>query len=177
MEVQFPNPVFVCDQGTDSNANEFTYFGSNDGQGYVYQLDSGTSFDGASLDAYITLAWDAIKSPEILKRFRMASIEMQGNAYAEIQFGYQLGYGSASISQPSSVTYPSGFVGAPQWDSGINWDGSFVWDGQTLFPTRASMTGTGENVQVTLATTGNYIDAFQINSIVYHYSDRRGLRG
>lgn len=177
MQVQFPNPVFVCDQGTDSNANEFTYFGSNDGLGYVYSLDSGTSFDGASLNAYITLAWDAIKSPELLKRYRMASIEMQGNAYAEFQFGYQLGYGSQNISQPGSTTYPSAFIGAPNWDSGINWDNSFVWDGQTLAPTRASMTGTGENIQYTIACTGNYIDAFQINSIVTHYSDRRGLRG
>lgn len=176
MPMMFPNPVFCCDQGEDSNAGDFTYFGSNDGQGYVYQLDSGTSFDGANLTAYITMAWDAIKSPEILKRFRMASIEMQGNAYAEFQFGYQLGYGSQNISQPFGVTYPSAFIGAPNWDSGINWDNSFVWDGRTLAPTRVGMTGTGENVQVTISCTGNYIDAFQINSLVYHYSERRGLR-
>jgi hypothetical protein len=176
LPTMFPNPVYCCDQGEDSTANDFTYFGSNDSGGYVYQLDKGTSFDGAVLNAYITMAWDALKSPEILKRFRAASIEMQGNAYAEFQFGYQLGYGSPDISQPSAVTYPSGFIGAPMWDSGINWDGSYVWDGATLAPNRVDMTGTGENVQVTIASTGNYIDAFQVNSIIYHYSERRGIR-
>lgn len=177
LPTQFPNPVFCCDEGTNSNAGEFTYFGSNDEQGFVYQLDMGTSFDGASLDAYITMAWDALKSPEILKRFRECSIEMQGNAYAEFMFGYQLGYGSPNISQPTSVLYPSAFTGAPQWDSGISWDGPYVWDGRTLGPTRADMTGTGENVQFTISSTGNFIDAFQINSLVTHYTPRRGLRG
>lgn len=176
LPVQFPNPVLCCDQGTDSNANEFTYFASNDGGGFVYQLDMGTSFDGAVLNFYITFAWDALKSPEILKRFRAASIEMQGNAYAEFQFGYSLGYGSADISQPVPVTYPSAFIGAPNWDSGITWDSGNVWDGQTLAPSRVDMTGTGENVQVTIAGSANYIDAFQINSIVYHFTPRRGIR-
>jgi hypothetical protein len=174
-QMSFPNPVYVIDNDTDSLGNEVTYFGSTDTSGFVYQLDSGTGFDGANLDAYITLAWDAIKSPEILKRFRMASVEMQGNAYAEFQFGYQLSYGSQYVGQPGNVTYPSAFTGAPNWDS-FTWD-NFVWDGQTLAPTRVRMTGTGENVQVTISSTGNYIDAFQINSCVYHYSDRRGLRG
>jgi hypothetical protein len=173
MPVFFPNPVFCCDFGTDSNANEFTYFGSNDGQGYVYQLDKGTSFDGASLNAYISLAWDAIKSPRTLKRFRASSIEIQATSYIELQFGYQLGYGSTSIMQPNSVVYPSNFA-TPYWDM-FTWD-NFTWDGQTLAPTEISMTGTGENIQVTLTTTGNFIDTFNVNSVIYHYSLRRGLR-
>jgi hypothetical protein len=176
LPIQFPNPVLCCDQGTDSNANEFAYFASNDGGGYVYQLDAGTSFDGAVLNAYITFAWDALKSPQIIKRFRAISIEMQGGAYAEFQFGYQLGYGSADISQPSAITYPTGFTGAPMWDSGITWDSGFVWDGQTLAPTRAPMTGSGENVQVTISSTGNYIDTFQVNSLVYNFTERRLIR-
>ena len=65
--------------------------------------------DGDVIDAYITLAWDPIRSPRILKRFRAASVEMQGSYYAEIAFGYQLGYGTTELLQPSSVAYASGF--------------------------------------------------------------------
>lgn len=175
-KVAFPNPVFVADNDTDSLGNEVTYFASTDAGGYVYQLDSGTGFDGQSLNWYATLAWDPIKSPRIKKRFRAAVIEMQGSTYAEIQFGYQLGYGTPNIAQPSAVTYPSGFVGAPNWDSGINWDSGVVWDGLTLFPTYADMTGRAENVQYTLAGTGNYSDAFTLNSIITHFSPGRGKR-
>jgi hypothetical protein len=170
----FPNPVSCIDTTDTANGSTATYFGSSDGQGYVYQLDVGTSFDGASINAYITLAWDALKSPRILKRFRNASIEVQGGGYTEIQFGYQLGYGTASIGQPQVVTQPASFIGAPQWDV-FTWD-NFFWDGRTLGPTDVDMTGTAENVQVTLACSGNYFQAFNLNSVIYGYTPRRRLR-
>jgi hypothetical protein len=175
--IQFPNPVYVVDEAVTTLNDEVSYFGSNDGQGYVYQLDSGTSFDGADLTAHITLAWDAIKSPEILKRFRMISVEMQGNAYAAITLSYQFSYSSTLVGQPAGQSMASGFSPAIDWDGGAHWDANFVWDGQTLAPSRATMVGTGENVQVTISSATNYIDAFTINSITYHYSMRRGLRG
>lgn len=173
--VLFPNPVYCVDDDEDSDGNEVTYFGSNDGLGYVYQMEVGTSFDGANIDAHITLAWDAIKSPRILKLWRAASIEIQSDNFVRINFGYQLGYGTPSIGQPSAVSYASNFAGAPQWGSFV-W-GQFTWDGKTLSPTYADMTGRAENVQYVLSSSTNYIAAFQLNSVVTHYSMGRGLRG
>lgn len=170
--VLFPNPVRCCDEDKNSSGDEVSYFGSSNG--YVYQLDKGPSFDGADLYAYITLAWDAQKSPRILKRYRAMSIEVQGTSYASINVNYQLGYGTPNISQPTAVAYATNFAGAPAWDS-FTWD-NFTWDGKTLSPTEAGMTGAAENVQVTLQSGGNYIAAYQVNSVIYHYSARRGLR-
>ncbi len=172
--VLFPNPVNVCDDTDLQNGNHASYFGSNDGLGYVYQLESGTSFDGFDISAFITMAWDPIKSPRVLKKFRGASIEIQGSSYVELQFGYQLGYGSSDIGQPSAVTADSQFSGQVNWDA-FTWD-NFVWDGQTLSPTDIDMTGTGENVQVTISSGTPYIDQYTVNSIIYHYTNRRGLR-
>lgn len=171
--IQFPNPVYCIDNEVTSENNEISYFGSNDGNGYVYQLDSGTGFDGQSLNAYIIMAWDAIKSPRILKKFRRASIEVQGNSYAQITFGFQLGYGDPSIGVPANVNYPSNFS-SPYWDQ-FTWD-AFTWDGQTLAPTTVDMTGSGENVQVTISCGTNYIAAFNINSQIFHYTKLRALR-
>lgn len=172
--VQFPNPVNCVDQNDTSNLGMVSYFGSTDSLGYVYQLDAGTSFDGANIDAHVTLAWDAIKTPRILKRFRAASIEIQSNSYALVSFGYQLGYGTTLIGQPSNVPYASNFSAAPVWDTFV-WD-NFTWDGQTLLPTDVDMTGTAENVQVILSSTTNYIAAYNLNSVIYHYTPRRGMR-
>lgn len=172
--VQFPNPVACADNETTSIGNEVTYFGSSDSGGFIYQLDSGTGFDGAPLNAFITFAWDALKSPQVIKRFRRASIEMQSNTYAEITFGYQLGYGTPQIGVPANTNYPSNFS-APYWDQ-FTWD-QFTWDGQTLAPTAVDMVGSAENAQVTITSATNYIDAFNVNSIIYHYAERRLLRG
>lgn len=174
LPVLFPNPVSCCDQGVTTLNDEVIYFGSSDGLGYVYQLEMGTSFDGAAIDAYATMAWDAIKSPRILKRFRAGSVEVQGDGYAAFQFGYQLGYDSALVGQPLPVPYASGFSPAPHWDS-FTWD-SFTWDGATLAPTDVDMTGTAENVQVTITSGTPYVSAFTLNSLIYHYSMGRGIR-
>lgn len=174
--VLFPNPVTCCDENKTHDGDEVSYFGSTDG--YVYQLDKGNSFDGAGLYAFITLAWDAIKSPRVLKQFRAASIEVSGTGYAAFNFGYLLGYGSTNYNQPASVLTATNFSGTATWDSGINWDASgVVWDGVSLMPSELDMTGTAENVQVTIQSSTNYIAAYQVNSIIYHHSIRRGLRG
>lgn len=170
--VLFPDPVLCVDNGQTVQGTEVTYFGSS--SGHVYQMDVGTSFDGTDIDAFITLAWNPIGSSRILKRYRAASIEIQGQSYAQIQFGYQLGYASALIAQPSPSTYSTGFQAGGTWDA-FTWD-DFFWDGQTLSPTDVPMTGTAENVQVTISSGSNYIGAYTLNSVIYHYTNRRGLR-
>lgn len=172
--VLFTNPVHCMDTSEGADGTEWTVFGSNDGLGYVYQLDKGTSFDGGTINAYITLAWDFAKSPRNFKRYRAASIEVYSNGYANIDFGYKLGYGTSTIGQPTSVNYETNFDGVPYWDT-FTWD-AFTWDGITLVPTEVDMVGTGENVQFVLGTNANYVPAYTLNSLIYHYSPRRGMR-
>ncbi len=174
LPVLFPNPVFCIDEDTDSLHGEVVYFGSSDGLGYVYQLERGTSFDGATISAFIEMSWDPLKSPRILKRFRAGSVEVQGGAYAEFSFGYQLGYNSSLVGQPPATTLATGFAAAPHWDQFV-WD-NFIWDGSTLLPTDVDMTGTAETVRAIFRTGTNYIGAFTLDSIIYHYSMGRGMR-
>lgn len=170
--VLYPNPVTCSYNDKTASGDEVSYFGSTNG--FVYQFDKGTSFDGAEIFAYITLAWDALKSPRVFKRFRSASMEISGTGYAAVNFGYQLGYGTNLIAQPLSVETATPFAPAPMWDS-FTWD-SFTWDGFLLAPTDVDMTGTAENVQVTIQSATNYIAAYQVNSVIYHYTLRRGMR-
>lgn len=172
--VLFPNPVFCCDVGEDEDGQETAYFGSSDGGGYVYKMDVGTSFDGEDINAHITLAWDAFKSPRIYKHYSAASIEISSSSYAAISFGYQLGYSTQDIAQPTLVTYETNFSAAPMWDVFV-WD-NFVWDGVTLVPTDIELLGDAENIQVTIRCGTDYIDAFTLNSVIYHYTTRRGMR-
>lgn len=153
--------------------NERVFYGASSG-GYVYQADMGSSFDGGAIDAFLIFNWNSMKSPRVHKRFRRASLEMQSSHYANFSFGYSLGYGSPEIPQPTPESYDSGFSSAPVWDSFI-WD-SFTWDGVTLIPSEVRMVGTAENVQIAIRSGTNYIQPYVLNSMIFHYSFRRGIR-
>lgn len=168
----YPGIINCVDTTNLTTSVEATYAGSTNG--YVYELDKGTSFDGGVITAYFVTAWDAIKSPRILKRFRAASLEVQGDTYAEIQYGYQLGYNSEQIAQIPVITAPLNFGSVPHWDDFV-WD-AFVWDGTGLIPTDVDETGTAENIRLTIGSGTNYTAAYTISSVIHHYSLRRGMR-
>ena len=173
MPIYYGEAMNCVYNGEWSNGNEVTFSGSTT-TGHVYMMEVGSSFDGNNIDAFINLNWDAAKSPRTLKRYRKASIELYGTYYANLNFGYQLGYGTDAIVQPNFVSYDSSFSGLPHWDS-FTWD-AFIWDGKTLAPTECEMMGTSENVQFVITCSTDYIYPFTINSLIYHYTPRRGLR-
>ncbi len=172
-QVQLANAPYCATIGETAGGDETLYFGSASG-GYVYQMEKGSSFDGANIDAYCTLNWNTGQSPRLRKRYRRASLEIQGNFYVAISFGYAFGYLSSEIDQLIPLTYESSFSGGAYWDPAV-WD-AFVWDGMTLAPTEVEMTGTAENVQITLRSTTDYLYPYTLNSLILHYSIRRALR-
>lgn len=171
MPVQFAHRPSCAAEGENALGDAISFFGADNG--YVYQLDSGTSFDGIEISANLTLAFNSIGSPRVLKRFRKASVELSGNSYAVLAFGYDLGYRSQEIMQPEDVAYSNDLRSA-YWDEFI-WD-QFVWDAKDLSPTEVDVTGTAENIAVRLTSVSALYQPFTINSVILHYSMRRGLR-
>jgi len=171
MPMQFTNAVACMAEGEKADGSETSFFGSTNG--YVYRLDAGTSFDGSAIPANLTLVFNAIGSPRLLKRFRKASLEVNGNGYAEFAFGYDLAYGSTDVGQDANVNYASNLATA-YWDTAY-WD-NFVWDGRTLAPTEVEVKGTAENIAVKIASNSAEYQAFTINTAILHYTPRRGLR-
>jgi hypothetical protein len=171
MPVQFANPVLCAFETEDSEGNATAFFGSSNG--YVYQMERGTSFDGLEIAANLNLIYNSIKSPRMLKRYRKASVELTGDAWAEFAFGYDLGYRSQQIDQPVDAAYENDLRSA-FWDS-FTWD-QFVWDGQELSPNEVDVTGTAENIAIRISSVSAILKPFTVNSILLHYSIRRGLR-
>jgi len=171
MPVQFDNPVTCAFEGETPDGSSTAFFGSTNG--FVYRLDAGTSFDGAPISANLSLVFNSIKSPRIRKRYRKASIELTGDSYAEIQVAYDLGYRSADVAQPGNTAYEADLRGS-FWD-GMQWD-NFVFDGNELSPSEVEVEGTAENIAISISATSDLFRPFTVNSILLHYSLRRGLR-
>lgn len=171
MPVQFNCAVTCCVDGENPDGAETSFFGGDDG--FVYRLDVGTSFDGAQIPANLNLVFNASGSPRIFKRYRKASIEMTGDSYAEVAFGYDLAYGSNRVGQSVDMAYDAD-LRSSYWDE-MQWD-NFVFDAVGVSPTEVDLQGTGENLSIRLSSVSAIIEPFTVNSILIHYSLRRGIR-
>jgi len=171
MPVYFPNPVYQVFNGKFNSGEEATFFCSSNG--FVYQMEKGTSFDGASIDGYLTLNQNNCGSPRMRKRFRKAAMEVSGSGYAEFNFGYALGYSSRNITQPTGIVYDTN-ISQMTWDN-FTWD-NFSWDGNSTLPNELEVVGTAENIAITIRSTTPYWQPFTLNSILLHYSGRRMMR-
>ena len=171
MPMFFPVAAYQIHTTKFQSGEEATFMCGTDG--YVYQMEKGTSFDGANIEAYFTLNNNSSKSPRLRKRYRKAAVEVSGAGYSEFSFGYSLGYASPNVTQALPVTYQSN-SNALNWDS-FTWD-NFIWDGNSVQPNETEMVGTAENVAITVRSTSPYWPQFTVNSIIIHYSGRRMMR-
>ena len=171
LPVYFPNAATCTASGKLSTGEEVSYFGASNGM--VYRMDSGTSFDGASIDAYITLAYNSTKSPRVHKRYRKAAVDISADSYVQFQFGYSLGYGNIEIAQPLAAAYEN--TATPVYWDNFTWD-NFTWDGGQASPLECSMEGTSENMAITIRSGTAYCAPYTVNSAIIHYSPRRAMR-
>lgn len=167
----YVNAVRCIVSGLMSDGTETIYFGSTNG--FVYQVEKGTSFDGENIEWFGQLTPDFLKSPRVDKRYRSCTFEVQGSGYAEFGFSYQLGYGAAEIAQPFDATYVTSF-------SSVFWDAfvfdAFVWDGTTLGPNRADVAGTAENIALIVRGNSDYMESIKFSGATLRYTPRKPLR-
>lgn len=170
--VLFPDPVICSFDGENSNGRTVHVFGTS--TGYVMQNDSGTSFDGAQINAYLNTNINTAKSPRIRKRFRRCVLELQGGNYVEMQVGYAFEWASEQILPHAFEEGSMSFAALSFWDT-FTWD-SFYWDGRSNDVVSVELEGTGENLQMMIVVDSDYVEQFTIPSAIFHYTQRRGNR-
>ena len=163
--------IMFCASESEVGGVQVIYCGGS--SGFVYKMDVGTSFDGAMISATLPLVFNSVRSPRTLKRYRKAAFEMAGTGYAEFSVTHLLGYASDLIAQPAARGYDVPFR-QTFWDSFV-WD-AFTWDGVNLAPAEIELGGSAENISIQIASEGDFYEPFTINTIIMHYTPRRGLR-
>ncbi len=172
MPVLFPNPVTCsCSSETTGGGEEVICFGSTDG--FVYQMERGTSFNGASIDAFMYLVFNNLKTYRVINRYRRMSFEIVTDGYSEIEIGYDLGYSSNEISQPDLETRVIDTT-PPKW--GEVKGGEFIWDGTPLTTLSLAIRGTGENIALKLMSNSDYFAPLKFSGMYLEYSPMRQKR-
>jgi hypothetical protein len=145
--------TFTCGcVGEDASGNEVIFAG--DGGGYVYQLDSGPSFDGANIVGILRTAFNTLGAPTRKKRWRRLVIELSassGPVALRVMPDFNFGDFGGSATGMDFDMWASG--GGGLFD-GADWDG-FVFDAGTVGQANVNLSG----VATSMGLLFNHISA------------------
>ncbi len=165
---EFLHNIECACSAEDSNGDEVLFFGGDDG--FVYQIDSGTSYDGAAIDGFCRLAFNNVGSPTHEKRWHKAVLDVDAPVSATIKVSAEFSYGDPDRIPVPEVTFAVA-GGGGFWDE-ANWD-DFYWSSQVVGQAEADIPGIGINVSLAIATVAIYEEPHTIHGLTLHYSMRR----
>lgn len=161
-----------CATSVDSaDGMEAAYFGSDDG--FVYRLDSGTSFDGEAVSGFIRFTFNHLDSPGQDKRYIKAIVEIDADPVASISFMAEYSYANPDTS-PSAEASFSIYAGGGFLDEGAF--NELYFDSQVVGQAEAHLDGIGTNISLCLAYESIYESQHTVSGVHLHYSLRRLIR-
>jgi len=166
---EFHSKIFTYTISAEELSGEEVLYAGDDA-GYVYQLDSGNSFDGEEVLSMLKPIFYHFKSPENIKRFMKVVLEIEATEEVAISFTPEFSYGD-SFYPPASKTDINVSAGANFWGS-ATWE-DFYWDSQSLSTAYGYMTGIGKNFRMIITSKGTYEAPFTLQGAIIHYT-RKG---
>lgn len=154
----------------DGTGKERIFVGTD--SGFTYELEKGTSFDGAEIESYFKLAFGHLGTPNQNKKYNYLTLGLEASSELSLRVKPEFDYGSAERGGHRVVD--ADIVG-----SGGEWDNSdwseFTWSSQIVSEAKVDITGTGGNMALLVYHKGADTAPFTIYDATIHYS-MRGLR-
>lgn len=169
--IEYPITVDTCITTENSSGVEEVFFGSTDG--YVYQMDSGNSFDGAALDYALRFPYYSVRTPRNIKRFFKVILEIEAeigeDSTVSVKFAPDFSYGSPDRPKGKQQTFDvSG--GGMYWGEGALWS-EFYW-GQTPNVAEGYIKGSGRNIGLSISGSSTLEGSHTITGITLQYAIR-----
>ena len=168
MEFNLGKAVHCIASGEDSDGNEIIVFGSTDG--YLYQLDAGTSFDGSSITAYVRLPFNHVGSPTRHKHWRQVTLEMDAAVNTSINILADFGSGDPEATTAAEESFDV-TSGAGYWNLD-NWN-EFKWSASAAGSALLHIDGEGTNMSVSFLSDKIYEAPHTLSGITLHFSELR----
>jgi hypothetical protein len=151
----------------DSSGFEVLYGGFDDG--YVRRFDSGTSFDGSEVEAFVRSAYYHYDSPGSRKRFRELNIEINADTSTTLTVtpDYDFGGTFTPPSSPISSSYEV-IVTADAWNES---DISNSSTGVTVVASqRIKINGIGTNMGLIISNSSIYDKPITLQGAIVDYT-------
>jgi hypothetical protein len=141
--------------------------------GYVYEIDIGTSFDGDPINAFAVLAFNHSKSTDTQKNYKRAKLLFDAGTTAHLNVSYDLSFGnfdaSYGVVSSQTITGSGGYWDSSSWDS-IFWDAAYAQEITIDTP------GNGTSISINISNESDIDESFVINAVKLQYSPGRLMR-
>ena len=152
--------------------NSRTLVGAEDG--YVYSLDRGRSFDGATVEGYLRYGYESIGRPRQDKRFHSVFFEVdEAISNAEFQTAAEFDYGSEDAVAGVEFAVDVGRTGG-LWDIAF-WD-QFYWSEPEVASVAHRIDGMGRNCSISVRVDEADAEPFTITAHTINWTPRRLVR-
>lgn len=134
------------------NSSELVVHGAWDG--YVYQQESGTTFNGTAIQAIYTSPYLVFGDPNIRKILQKARVNIKTSGAVTVNLGLIFDTGVTSTLSPANVVISLG-AGGWIWDGDMVWDdGTHFWDVFAEYTQVANLIGSGFNCSFSFTSSG-----------------------
>jgi hypothetical protein len=149
---RFLHKMVCSTQGVLSDGTDMILVGDSDG--YIHQMESGTTFDGTAIPCRLTTSFYHYGSPRSWKFFERLVMEIYCPTNTEFNVAPVFDYGESLMGQHQSEDKEVSAVSA-NWGENINW-GTFIWGSSQLGKAILYIHGHGQNMGITMRTTSKY---------------------
>lgn len=156
------------DEESLGNETEVLLAGGDDG--YVYELDSGPSFDGGEVLAWILPNYYNYGNPEISKIYRGLILEMDTQSTGTIAIIPEFNYGSDTI--PTAIEQTAQLLGGGGRWNVDNWD-EFLWSAPFVDEARFRINGSARNMAFLVISEATYEEPHILQGARVQYANRR----
>ena len=164
--IEYPDPVLSVTEGEDDLGNNLIFFTSSGG--YVYQMDSGTSFDGVSISTRMATAYYHYGSPRNWKRFQRLTFEIASVDAMDLNirtdFDYRDPIFPRAIDLSISVLGSGARWGEGKWGT-MRWSGSEATNRIPFY-----LQGIGSNMSLNVWTDEAYKGQHTIQNFISDFS-------
>lgn len=168
MILELPVQASCAYSGAEGDDFENVLIGAEDG--YVYELDRDTRFNGADIDAWVRLAFYT-KRTRWRYRWHKAVVEGDFPNPSDIQIAAEVDYGEPSA--PPTLVDVVTQQGGGFWDR-ATW-GTFVWSAKVVGEGTALLNKIGHNITIGFDHTGSGEPAHTLQMLSL-YRMQRGLK-
>lgn len=161
-----PIDVFCCCTGEVSEGRGDRLFaGAEDG--FVYELDRGTSFDGETIQAYLRLPFNSVGSAYQDKRWHKASFEISTPDEITVGMAFDIDYARGLGGSQVNSTVESG---APIVTTDLYAD--IDWTDAVQGSLESHIDGIGRNIAATIISEASDKRAHTLSSVTFNFSYR-----